>query len=79
MSSPAPRPRSCGNRGLAGRTADSHDDQIVMPEAPLAQDGIFGGDIEPQDRSDRCAIAVRQFDDVLENGFFVAPTRGRPP
>ena len=35
-------------------------------------------DRETQGRSDRRIIAVRQFDDVLEDGFLVAPGRCRP-
>ena len=40
----------CGNlakeQRFAGRPANAHNDQIVVPEAGLPQDSIFGGDIE---------------------------------
>ena len=63
---------------LAGRAADPHHDQIITPKARLSQDGILGCDIETQGRSDRRVVAVRQLDDVLEDGFLMAPAHGRP-
>ena len=58
---------------LAGRAPDPHYDQIITPQVRLPQDGILGCHIKTQGRSDRRVIAVRQLDDILENGFFAAP------
>ena len=63
---------------LGGRAADPHHDQIITPEARLSQNGVLGGDIDSQGRSDRRVIAVCQLDDVLEDGFLVGPAPGRP-
>jgi len=63
---------------LAGRAPDPHYDQIITPEVRLPQDGILGCHIKTQGRSDRRVIAVRQLDDILENGFFAAPSHARP-
>ena len=65
-------------QGLAGWAADPHYDQIITPEARLSQDRILGCDIETKGRSDRCVKMVCQLDDVLEDGFLVAPARRWP-
>ena len=78
-SSPAPRPRSCRNTAFRRRGGQRplRPDHNVQG-APVAGWHPRVRDRETQGRSDRRIIAVRQFDDVLEDGFLVAPGRCRP-
>jgi hypothetical protein len=64
--------------GAAGRTAYPHHNQIIISEPGLPQDRILGRSVEAQRGSDRAAVPVCYFHDLLQDRPLVAAGRRRP-
>jgi hypothetical protein len=58
-----------------GPGADAYDDQIVLPDSQLLQDGLLRVGVHADGGSQRHAESVAKLDGVAQDRFFVANRR----